>query len=319
MPARAHGTPPAWVLGGRSRWRSSCVFLVWPVGHVLSRGLDVGPSSAHPAARRGPIAWFTLWQAVVSTVLTLVLGLPIAYVLHRYRLPGAPAPAGRRDRAVRAADGRRRYGLPGGAARAVDRHRGGDPRSPTSSSTSPSSSGSSAGCWAHLDPRYDQAARTPGRHPLARVPHGHLAARAARGPRRGRPGLLLHVHLVRRRAGARRPERTRPSRWRSTAGRPSCSTCPGPRPSPSSSCWPSALVLLVSARLQARLAVRQRSRPAGRGARARPRPGRAAAGRARARRDRAHRRADGGARRRARCGCGTAGAWPGGAPCSPRR
>ena len=30
------------------------------------------------------VAWFTLWQAVLSTILTLVAGLPAAYVVARY-------------------------------------------------------------------------------------------------------------------------------------------------------------------------------------------------------------------------------------------
>ena len=33
------------------------------------------------------VVWFTLWQAVVSTVLTLLIGLPGAYVFARYRFP----------------------------------------------------------------------------------------------------------------------------------------------------------------------------------------------------------------------------------------
>ncbi len=32
--------------------------------------------------------WFTLWQAVVSTVLTLLVGMPAAYVVARYEFPG---------------------------------------------------------------------------------------------------------------------------------------------------------------------------------------------------------------------------------------
>jgi len=34
------------------------------------------------------IVWFTVWQAVASTVLTVVLGIPGAYVLSRLRFPG---------------------------------------------------------------------------------------------------------------------------------------------------------------------------------------------------------------------------------------
>lgn len=34
------------------------------------------------------VLWFTTWQAAVSTVLTLVVALPGAYVFARYRFPG---------------------------------------------------------------------------------------------------------------------------------------------------------------------------------------------------------------------------------------
>jgi len=34
------------------------------------------------------IVWFTLWQAVASTALTLAIGLPAAYVFARYQFPG---------------------------------------------------------------------------------------------------------------------------------------------------------------------------------------------------------------------------------------
>src|SRR4029077_11932746 len=34
------------------------------------------------------VAWFTLWQAAVATALTLVVGLPGAYVVARYEFPG---------------------------------------------------------------------------------------------------------------------------------------------------------------------------------------------------------------------------------------
>ena len=42
-------------------------------------------SLTDPVFRR--VAWFTLWQAVVSTVLTLVVGLPAAYVVARFDFP----------------------------------------------------------------------------------------------------------------------------------------------------------------------------------------------------------------------------------------
>ena len=34
------------------------------------------------------VLWFTVWQAALSTGLTLLVGMPVAYVLARYRLPG---------------------------------------------------------------------------------------------------------------------------------------------------------------------------------------------------------------------------------------
>ena len=71
------------------------VFFVYPVASILGRGLvpgghvDLGPLAdvvGEPGLRR--VAWFTLWQAVVSTKLTLALALPGAYVIARYRFPG---------------------------------------------------------------------------------------------------------------------------------------------------------------------------------------------------------------------------------------
>ena len=64
-------------------------FFAWPVGAIVLRGLDGG---ALVDAVRDPglrsVAWFTLWQAAASTALTLVLALPGAYVLSRYRFRG---------------------------------------------------------------------------------------------------------------------------------------------------------------------------------------------------------------------------------------
>jgi thiamine transport system permease protein len=71
------------------------VFFAYPVASILWRGLVVDGALdttpvvdvvADPALRS--IAWFTLWQAALSTVLTLVVGLPLAGVLARYRFPG---------------------------------------------------------------------------------------------------------------------------------------------------------------------------------------------------------------------------------------
>ncbi|MEY2406783.1 MAG: thiamine transport system permease protein, partial [Acidimicrobiaceae bacterium] len=68
------------------------VFFVWPVGRILARGLrpggqwDVGAfTDVLGEGRIRSIVWFTVWQAVASTVLTLALALPGAYVLARVR------------------------------------------------------------------------------------------------------------------------------------------------------------------------------------------------------------------------------------------
>ena len=64
------------------------LFYVWPVATLLGRGLGAPPAST------GEIVWFTIWQAAVSTVLTIVAGLVPAYVIARYRFPGRRLLAG---------------------------------------------------------------------------------------------------------------------------------------------------------------------------------------------------------------------------------
>jgi thiamine transport system permease protein len=65
------------------------VFYAWPLVTLVAR--VVGPASVADTMRSPGLAgvlWFTLWQAVVSTCLTLLLGFAPAYVLARYRFPG---------------------------------------------------------------------------------------------------------------------------------------------------------------------------------------------------------------------------------------
>ena len=62
------------------------VFFVWPIGQLLWRGLsgDSGGSAFVETFRSAPlrsVAWFTLWQAVASTALTLLLAMPLAAVI----------------------------------------------------------------------------------------------------------------------------------------------------------------------------------------------------------------------------------------------
>ena len=64
------------------------LFFAWPLGAIVARTRAgaVGDVLTDPALRR--VAWFTLWQAIVSTGLTLVVGMPAAYVVARYQFPG---------------------------------------------------------------------------------------------------------------------------------------------------------------------------------------------------------------------------------------
>ncbi len=65
------------------------VFYAWPLGTLLStvvHGSTIG--DALGSAGLGRVVWFTCWQAVASTALTLVVGVVPAYVLARYRFPG---------------------------------------------------------------------------------------------------------------------------------------------------------------------------------------------------------------------------------------
>jgi thiamine transport system permease protein len=65
------------------------VFFAWPLAAIIARGLSVRAVRdvlTDPGLRS--VAWFTLWQAALSTALTLLLGLLPAYVLARYRFKG---------------------------------------------------------------------------------------------------------------------------------------------------------------------------------------------------------------------------------------
>lgn len=65
------------------------VFFVWPVAAIIGRSLSAGALGdvlTDPGLRH--VALFTLWQAVVATLLTLAVGMPAAYVVARYEFPG---------------------------------------------------------------------------------------------------------------------------------------------------------------------------------------------------------------------------------------
>lgn len=65
------------------------VFFVWPVAAIVARGLGAGAfRSVLGDAHLREVAWFTVWQAALSTALTVLAGLPVAAVLARFRFPG---------------------------------------------------------------------------------------------------------------------------------------------------------------------------------------------------------------------------------------
>jgi len=71
------------------------VFFLWPLVSIVWTGLAPGgafdPSAFGEVLTDGSllgVAWFTLWQAVLSTILTLGVALPGAYVFARYDFPG---------------------------------------------------------------------------------------------------------------------------------------------------------------------------------------------------------------------------------------
>ncbi len=71
------------------------VFFFYPMAAVVAEGfapggrLNLAPvASLWREAYFGRVLWFTTWQAALSTALTLVLGMPAAFVFARYRFPG---------------------------------------------------------------------------------------------------------------------------------------------------------------------------------------------------------------------------------------
>jgi thiamine transport system permease protein len=67
------------------------LFFVYPLAAILERGLTGGGSGAWDvltAATTWELAWFTIWQAALSTVVTFALGLPLAWAVGRFSFPG---------------------------------------------------------------------------------------------------------------------------------------------------------------------------------------------------------------------------------------
>lgn len=67
------------------------VFFAWPMASILTTGIVEDPGRIATVLTSGSTlhaVWFTTWQAAVSTGLTLVIGLPITYVISRFEFHG---------------------------------------------------------------------------------------------------------------------------------------------------------------------------------------------------------------------------------------
>jgi thiamine transport system permease protein len=71
------------------------VFFLLPVSGMLALGLwpegrldASGITEVLGRERTGRVLWFTVWSASAATLLTVLLGVPLAHVAHRLRFPG---------------------------------------------------------------------------------------------------------------------------------------------------------------------------------------------------------------------------------------
>lgn len=68
------------------------LWFLYPLASIVGSVIDeVSPGLVLGDARLRGVIWFTTWQAAVSTLLTLVVGLPAAYLLARFTFPGRAA------------------------------------------------------------------------------------------------------------------------------------------------------------------------------------------------------------------------------------
>ena len=81
--ALAYGAPLAFL----------ALFFVFPLAAILERGLGAEGDFASPLdVLTDPVTrevvWFTIWQAIASTALTIAVAVPAAYVLGRFSFRG---------------------------------------------------------------------------------------------------------------------------------------------------------------------------------------------------------------------------------------
>ncbi|HSG14256.1 MAG TPA: hypothetical protein VLA22_10340, partial [Gaiellaceae bacterium] len=68
------------------------LFFAYPLAAIVDRGLRSGGGDTALEVLTDPltreVVWFTFWQAVASTALTLAVALPAALVIGRFRFRG---------------------------------------------------------------------------------------------------------------------------------------------------------------------------------------------------------------------------------------
>jgi len=64
------------------------VLFYWPIAKVTSLGFSGDWLDMFTETKTLQLVWFTLWQAAVSTLVTLVIAIPGAYLLYRRYFPG---------------------------------------------------------------------------------------------------------------------------------------------------------------------------------------------------------------------------------------
>ena len=65
------------------------VLFIWPMAGILVAGFDPSWLELLGKAQLLQAIWFTVWQALVSTILCLAIGLPISFVLYRRQFFGS--------------------------------------------------------------------------------------------------------------------------------------------------------------------------------------------------------------------------------------
>lgn len=64
------------------------VLFYFPIANITRLGLSGDWIATLASARTQQVIWFTLWQAVVSTLITVLVAIPAAYLLYRKSFPG---------------------------------------------------------------------------------------------------------------------------------------------------------------------------------------------------------------------------------------